>query len=104
MVSDTSGGGDPGDNAYLLSNLRVLDIATFIAGPAAATVLGDFGAEVIKIEAPGEGDPHRLLGQAHSIPQHPVNFCWHMDSRNKKSIALNLKDPRAPDLEIAVGR
>ena len=91
MVRDTSGGGDPGDNAYLLSNLRVLDIATFIAGPAAATVLGDFGAEVIKIEAPGEGDPHRLLGQAHSIPQHPVNFCWHMDSRNKKSIALDLK-------------
>jgi crotonobetainyl-CoA:carnitine CoA-transferase CaiB-like acyl-CoA transferase len=79
------------EERYLLSGLRVLDIATFIAGPAAATVLGDFGAEVIKVEAPGDGDPHRQLGQAHSVPHSPVNFCWQLDSRNKKSIALDLK-------------
>ena len=69
-----------------LAGLKVLDLASFIAGPVATTVMGDYGAEVIKIEPPGEGDPHRKLGQAHSIPQHPVNFCWHLINRNKRSI------------------
>src|SRR5579872_1387278 len=74
-----------------LEGLRVLDLASFIAGPVATTVMGDYGAEVIKIEPPGEGDPQRKLGQAHSIPQHPVNFCWHLVNRNKRSIVLDLK-------------
>ena len=74
-----------------LEGLRVLDLASFIAGPVATTVMGDYGAEVIKIEPPGEGDPQRKLGQAHSIPQHPVNFCWHMANRNKRAIVLDLK-------------
>jgi formyl-CoA transferase len=69
----------------------VLDLASFIAGPVAATVMGDYGAEVIKIEPPGEGDPQRKLGQAHSIPQHPVNFCWHLVNRNKRAVVLDLK-------------
>lgn len=76
-----------------LTGLRVLDLASFIAGPVASTVMGDYGAEVIKIEPPGEGDPQRKLGQAHSIPQHPVNFCWHMTNRNKRSVVLDLKNP-----------
>jgi len=74
-----------------LKGLRVLDLASFVAGPVATTVLGDYGAEVIKIEPPGDGDPQRKLGQAHSIPQHPVNFCWHMTNRNKRAIAIDLK-------------
>ncbi|MFI5001616.1 MAG: CaiB/BaiF CoA transferase family protein [Reyranellales bacterium] len=74
-----------------LQGLRVLDVASFIAGPVATTVMGDYGAEVIKIEPPGEGDPQRKLGQAHSIPQHPVNFCWHLTNRNKRSVVLDLK-------------
>jgi crotonobetainyl-CoA:carnitine CoA-transferase CaiB-like acyl-CoA transferase len=77
--------------ALPLQGLRVLDLASFIAGPIATTVLGDYGAEVIKIEPPGEGDPQRKLGQAHSIPQHPVNFCWHLVNRNKRAIVLDLK-------------
>jgi len=77
--------------ALPLSGLRVLDLASFIAGPVATTVMGDYGAEVIKIEPPGEGDPQRKLGQAHSIPQHPVNFCWHLVNRNKRAIVLDLK-------------
>jgi formyl-CoA transferase len=77
--------------ALPLSGLRVLDLASFIAGPVATTVMGDYGAEVIKIEPPGEGDPQRKLGQAHSIPQHPFNFCWHLVNRNKRSIVLDLK-------------
>ncbi len=76
-----------------LQGLRVLDLASFIAGPVATTVMGDYGAEVIKIEPPGEGDPQRKLGQAHSVPQHPVNFCWHMTNRNKRSVVLDLKNP-----------
>ncbi|MGQ3301225.1 CaiB/BaiF CoA transferase family protein [Reyranella sp.] len=76
-----------------LQGLRVLDLASFIAAPVATTVMGDYGAEVIKIEPPGEGDPQRKLGQAHSIPQHPVNFCWHMTNRNKRSVVLDLKNP-----------
>ena len=75
-----------------LKGLRVLDLASFIAAPVASTVLGDYGAEVIKIEPPGEGDPQRKLGQAHSVPQHPVNFCWHMTNRNKRAIVLDLKN------------
>ena len=74
-----------------LQGLRVLDLASFIAGPVATTVMGDYGAEVIKIEPPGDGDPQRKLGQAHSIPQHPVNFCWHLVNRNKRAIVLDLK-------------
>lgn len=77
--------------ALPLSGLRVLDLASFIAGPVATTVMGDYGAEVIKIEPPGDGDPQRKLGQAHSIPQHPVNFCWHLVNRNKRAIVLDLK-------------
>jgi len=74
-----------------LQGLRVLDLASFIAAPVATTVMGDYGAEVIKIEPPGEGDPQRKLGQAHSIPQHPFNFCWHFVNRNKRAIVLDLK-------------
>lgn len=74
-----------------LTGLRVLDLASFIAGPVATTVMGDYGAEVIKIEPPGDGDPQRKLGQAHSIPQHPVNFCWHLVNRNKRAMVLDLK-------------
>ena len=74
-----------------LQGLRVLDLASFIAGPVATTVMGDYGAEVIKIEPPGEGDPQRKLGQAHSIPQHPFNFCWHLVNRNKRAVVLDLK-------------
>ena len=76
-----------------LQGLRVLDLASFIAGPVATTVMGDYGAEVIKIEPPGEGDPQRKLGQAHSVPQHPVNFCWHLVNRNKRSVVIDLKHP-----------
>jgi len=68
-----------------LSALRVLDCASYIAGPAAATVLSDFGADVIKIEPP-EGDPFRRL-----VPG--VSYPWDLDSRNKRSLSLDLKRP-----------
>ena len=76
-----------------LDGLRVLDVSSFIAAPAAAVVLGDYGADVIKVEPPGEGDPHRGNINLTSFPKAEVNYPWHLDARNKRSIALDLKHP-----------
>ena len=74
----------------LFAGLKVIDCGSYIAGPAAATVMSDFGAEVIKIEPPGIGDPYRTPGQPPAGNRAPVNPNWLVDSRNKKSLALNL--------------
>jgi crotonobetainyl-CoA:carnitine CoA-transferase CaiB-like acyl-CoA transferase len=71
--------------------LVVLDVSSFIAAPAAAVVLGDYGADVIKVEQPGEGDPHRTNINLTNFPKAAANYPWHMDARNKRSIALDLK-------------
>lgn len=73
-----------------LAGVRVLDIGTLIAGPFGATLLGDFGAEVIKVEQPGRGDALRgtpVEGKAGRPPN------WLIEGRNKKSITLNLRVP-----------
>ena len=78
-----------------LAGLRVLDISSFIAAPAAAVVLGDWGADVIKVEGP-DGDPNRrIMHDSSNYPKGAVNYPWHMDSRNKRSIVLDLKKPDA---------
>ncbi|SJZ91304.1 formyl-CoA transferase [Enhydrobacter aerosaccus] len=78
-----------------LAGLRVLDISSFIAAPAAAVVLGDWGADVIKIEGP-DGDPNRtIMNDSANYPKGKVNYPWQMDSRNKRSIVLDLKKPEA---------
>ncbi len=74
-----------------LEGLTVLDVSSFIAAPAAAVVLGDYGADVIKVEPPGEGDPHRENVKLPHLPFSDVNYPWHLDSRNKRSIAIDLK-------------
>ena len=74
----------------IFEGLKVLDCASFIAAPAAATVLSDFGAEVIKIEPPGHGDPYRNLPNLPGYPHSPHNFAWMLESRNKRSLALDL--------------
>jgi len=79
----------------ILSGLRVIDCGTYIAGPAAAAILSDFGAEVIKIERPPYGDPYRYLPRLPGMPVSDKNYCWILDDRNKKSIALDLSDPEA---------
>jgi crotonobetainyl-CoA:carnitine CoA-transferase CaiB-like acyl-CoA transferase len=79
----------------ILSGIRVIDCGTYIAGPAAAAILSDFGAEVIKIERPPYGDPYRYLPQVPGMPVSDKNYCWILDDRNKKSIALDLGDPEA---------
>jgi crotonobetainyl-CoA:carnitine CoA-transferase CaiB-like acyl-CoA transferase len=79
----------------LLSGIRVIDCGTYIAGPAAATVLSDFGAEVIKIERPPFGDPYRYLSKNPGMPLSDHLFCWMLDARNRKSLALNLENDAA---------
>jgi crotonobetainyl-CoA:carnitine CoA-transferase CaiB-like acyl-CoA transferase len=73
-----------------LDGLRVLDLATFVAAPFCCTLLGEFGAEVIKVEQPERGDDLRRLG----TPAQPgLSYWWLVESRNKKSITCNLRDP-----------
>lgn len=79
----------------ILSGLRVIDCGTYIAGPAAGAMLSDFGAEVIKIERPPYGDPYRYLQHMPGMPVSNQNYCWILDDRNKKSIALDLCDAEA---------
>jgi crotonobetainyl-CoA:carnitine CoA-transferase CaiB-like acyl-CoA transferase len=77
----------------IFEGLKVLDCASFIAAPAAATVLADFGAEVIKIEPPGAGDPYRNLPNLPGYPRSEHNFAWLLEGRNKRSLALDLSKP-----------
>jgi crotonobetainyl-CoA:carnitine CoA-transferase CaiB-like acyl-CoA transferase len=86
-------GQEPGDEVsqYLFSGLRVLDVSSVIAGPAAAMILADFGADVIKIEQPGSGDMLRFLSYIPSTPEADSNYLWQMDGRNKRSLTLDLK-------------
>jgi crotonobetainyl-CoA:carnitine CoA-transferase CaiB-like acyl-CoA transferase len=74
----------------IFAGLKVLDCASFIAAPAAATVLSDFGAQVIKIEPPGSGDPYRNLPNLPGYPRSPHNYAWMLEARNKRSLALDL--------------
>ena len=78
-----------------LAGLRVLDISSFIAAPAAAVVLGDWGADVIKIEGPDGDSNRKMMRDSANYPKAEVNYPWEMDSRNKRSLALDLKQPAA---------
>ncbi len=77
----------------ILSGIRVIDCGTYIAGPASATVMSDFGAEVFKIERPQGGDLFRLFADLPGSPKSELNYCWILTGRNKKSVALDLADP-----------
>ncbi|GAB93427.1 CaiB/BaiF CoA transferase family protein [Gordonia rhizosphera] len=78
-----------------LDGVRVLELGTLIAGPFAGRLLGDMGAEVIKIEAPGKPDPIRTWGQAEK-DGHRVY--WTVHARNKKAITLDLRAPAGRDI------
>ncbi len=89
-------------NDNIFSGLKVVDLASFIAGPSAAVILSDFGAEVIKVEPPA-GD---LWRHGHEIPPQPQAkdaYPWHLANRNKRGMTLDLKSPGAgPVLERLV--
>jgi formyl-CoA transferase len=78
-----------------LQGVRVLELGTLIAGPFAGRLLGDMGADVIKIEAPGAPDPLRTWGQA-ELDGH--RFFWTVHARNKKAVTLDLRRPQGKEL------
>ena len=82
----------------IFSGLRVLDLASFIAGPAATTILSDFGADVIKVEPPGMGDPYRLFYATPPNPTSERNYAWQLTNRNKRSIVVDLKSATAVEV------
>ena len=75
----------------ILRGVRVVELATFVFGPAAGTVMADFGADVVKIEHPVTGDPYRYLYRLKPLPECEENYCWILDSRGKRSVALDCK-------------
>jgi len=79
-----------------LSGLRVLDLSTFIAGPFAAGLLAEMGADVIKVEQPGLGDPIRELG----TKKNGRALFWSLEGRGRRSITLNLRLPKGQDLAL----
>lgn len=78
----------------MLGGIRVLDLATLAAAPLAATYLGEFGADVIKVEQPGQGDPIRTWGNQRD----GVGLMWKSVSRNKRSVTANLRVAEGQDL------
>ena len=80
------------DNIF--SGLKVVDLASFIAGPGAAVILSDFGADVIKVEPPS-GDTWRIGYRLPPQPMSEDNYPWHLNNRNKRGLAVDLKSPEA---------
>lgn len=83
------------NGAQPLSGVRVLDIATFLAGPFCGTIMGDFGAEVVKMEHPKIGDPLRGFGTPTSCGD---TFAWLSEARNKRCITLDLRAPEGGEI------
>jgi len=79
-----------------LSGLKVVELGTLIAGPFAARIMGEFGAEVIKIESPDGGDPLRKWRKLYE----GTSLWWYVQSRNKKSVTVNLKHPSGRDIVL----
>src|SRR5262245_59719730 len=83
------------DNIF--SGLKVVDFSSFVAGPGAAVILSDFGADVIKVEPPS-GDAWRIGNHLPPYPQAKEPYQWHLANRNKRGITLDLKSPGAQQI------
>lgn len=92
------------DTTALLSGIKVLEIATFVFGPGAGAILSDFGADVIKVESPGMGDPLRHAHKAPPFMKLDFDYAWQQDNRNKRSIALNLKSDEGREVLLKLVR
>src|SRR6187402_2052119 len=91
MQSDVDTVSEPRSMPGPLAGVRVLELGSFIAGPFAGQLLGDYGADVIKIEPPGEGDPMRRWG----VTRDGDSLWWPAIGRNKRSVTLDLKQEQA---------
>ena len=85
-----------------LTGLRAIEFGQLLAGPFVGTLLADFGADVVKVEAPPAGDPMREWGQ---LRHNDHSLWWSVLSRNKRSVALNLREPRGQEIaaELCAG-
>ncbi|MBK9712936.1 MAG: CoA transferase [Kouleothrix sp.] len=79
-----------------MSGVRVIDVGTFLAGPYAASILGEFGAEVLKVEHPIAGDPMRRFGTP--TKRHDATLAWLSEGRNKKSVTIDLRQKEGVEL------
>ncbi len=79
----------PGQERLPLSGIRVIDVGNFLAGPYAASILAEFGAEVLKVEHPIGGDPMRRFGTA--TARHDATLAWLSEARNRKSVTIDLR-------------
>ena len=79
-----------------MNGIRVIDLGTFLAGPYAASILGEFGAEVFKVEHPIAGDPMRRFGTA--TKRHDATLAWLSEARNKKSVTIDLRQKEGVQL------
>lgn len=87
-------------NGGPLAGIRVVELGSLIAGPFCGKTLGDFGAEVIKIEPPGEGDPLRKWRKM----RNGVSLWWHVQSRNKKSVTCDLRSAEGQEIVRRLAR
>ena len=111
-AGDDEAGGEPGGlppsegvavpastaDALPLSGVRVIDVGNFLAGPYAAAIMGEFGAEVLKVEHPIAGDPMRRFGTP--TKRHDATLAWLSEARNKKSVTIDLRQRRGVELFI----
>jgi succinyl-CoA:(S)-malate CoA-transferase subunit A len=95
-AGSASGDGAPQEKALPLEGVRIIDVGTFLGGPFAASILGEFGAEVLKVEHPVSGDPMRRFGRA--TKRHDATLAWLSEARNKKSVTIDLRKPRGVEL------
>jgi formyl-CoA transferase len=93
-------GSDPDSSGGPLAGIRVLELGSLIAGPFCAKTLADFGAEVIKVEPPGEGDPLRKWRKM----RNGTSLWWHVQSRNKKSVTCDLRQPEGQEIVRRLAR
>jgi succinyl-CoA:(S)-malate CoA-transferase subunit A len=89
-------GGVASETPLPLAGIRVIDVGNFLAGPYAASVMGEFGADVIKVEHPVGGDPMRRFGTATKRPDATLN--WLSENRNKRSVTIDLLQPDGVEL------
>lgn len=84
--------------ALPLAGVKVVEFGTLIAGPFCSRILAEFGADVVKVEAPGEGDPLRKWRKLYPTGAGETSLWWFVQARNKQSVTLNLKHPRGVEI------
>jgi len=83
-----------------LAGVRVLELGSFVAAPAATRTLADFGADVIKVEQPGSGDELRQWGEMIAMREGEISAWWVSLARNKRLVSLNLRHPKGQELAL----